>query len=63
MTNHIPIAECRTGEWSPDETETLAEMMAEGGNYVTIAAALGRTKWSVRSRWAKLVRSMGDQAR
>lgn len=60
---HVPISDCRAGEWSPDEVEILAEMMAEGKGYGEIANALGRTKWSARSRWAKIVRAMGEQAR
>lgn len=48
--------------WSDEDIDLLADMMAEGKGYGEIAAEFGRTKWSVRSRWTKLVRSMGWQA-
>lgn len=48
--------------WTDDETDLLADMMAEGMGYGAIADEMGRTKWSVRSRWAKVVKSMGWQA-
>lgn len=52
----------RERPWTDDETELLADMMAEGKGYGEIAEELERTKWSVRSRWSKVVRSMGWQA-
>lgn len=48
--------------WTDDETDLLADMMAEGKGYGEIADELGRTKWSVRSRWNKIIRAMGWQA-
>lgn len=48
--------------WTDDDTDLLADMMAEGKGYGEIAAELDRTKWSVRSRWSKVVRAMGWQA-
>jgi DNA-binding NarL/FixJ family response regulator len=46
----------------PYQTDLLADMMAEGKGYGEIADELGRTKWSVRSRWNKIIRAMGWQA-
>lgn len=49
--------------WTVEETETLAEMMAEGNGYGKIALALGRSKSSVVSRFHKMRRAIGWQAR
>lgn len=51
-----------TDRWTQAEIDTLNDMMADGKGYGEIAKALNRTKWAVRSRWAKVVRAMGWQA-
>lgn len=48
--------------WTTAETETLAEMLAEGNGYGSIAKAIGRSKSSVVSRFHKLCRAIGWQA-
>lgn len=48
--------------WTKAETDTLADMMADGKGYKSIAKATGRSLDSVKSRWRKVVRSMGWQA-
>lgn len=54
---------CLSSTWSDDETDRLADMIADGLSFARAGKALGRTKNSCISRWHHaIVAPMGEQA-
>ena len=49
--------------WSDDETDRLADVIADGGTFGRAAQVIGRTRNSCVSRWnTAIVKPLGAQA-
>lgn len=48
--------------WTPEQTNTLCDIIADGGSFGAVGRAIGKRTPAVQSRWAKVVRSLGWQA-
>lgn len=53
----------RQVDWPKADTERLCDIIADGGSFQSAADQLGKTKGAIASRWQKIVRAMGAQAR
>lgn len=54
MTNRKP--------WTDAETDYLAQIISEGYSLSDAARGLGRSRDSIRTRWATICRRLGRQA-